>query len=103
MIRRPPVSTRTDTPFPYTTLFRSKRRERGEHGGEQRQSSEKLHRSAPRSAPSACEATPCARRVQCQVFRKIRKTCLSRPQRDQSRFPTRGESEGALGLDTLWS
>src|SRR3546814_6460369 len=23
MIRRPPVSTRTDTPFPYTTLFRS--------------------------------------------------------------------------------
>src|SRR3546814_2049992 len=25
MIRRPPVSTRTDTPFPYTTLFRSHR------------------------------------------------------------------------------
>src|SRR3546814_1076242 len=24
MIRRPPVSTRTDTLFPYTTLFRSK-------------------------------------------------------------------------------
>src|SRR3546814_14823265 len=23
MIRRPPESTRTDTPFPYTTLFRS--------------------------------------------------------------------------------
>src|SRR3546814_10028262 len=23
MIRRPPCSTRTDTPFPYTTLFRS--------------------------------------------------------------------------------
>src|SRR3546814_4415366 len=23
MIRRPPVSTRTDTPFPFTTLFRS--------------------------------------------------------------------------------
>src|SRR3546814_12378755 len=23
MIRRPPGSTRTDTPFPYTTLFRS--------------------------------------------------------------------------------
>src|SRR3546814_14222006 len=29
MIRRPPRSTRTDTLFPYTTLFRSK----GEHGG----------------------------------------------------------------------
>src|SRR3546814_13411291 len=24
MIRRPPISTRTDTLFPYTTLFRSK-------------------------------------------------------------------------------
>src|SRR3546814_2872770 len=23
MIRRPPIPTRTDTPFPYTTLFRS--------------------------------------------------------------------------------
>src|SRR3546814_16939205 len=28
MIRRPPRSTRTDTLFPYTTLFRSARRER---------------------------------------------------------------------------
>src|SRR3546814_3639724 len=27
MIRRPPRSTRTDTLFPYTTLFRSHRRE----------------------------------------------------------------------------
>src|SRR3546814_17048514 len=25
MIRRPPGSTRTETPFPYTTLFRSRR------------------------------------------------------------------------------
>src|SRR3546814_6505961 len=29
MIRRPPRSTRTDTLFPYTTLFRSKIREAG--------------------------------------------------------------------------
>src|SRR3546814_1082069 len=29
MIRRPPRSTRTDTLFPYTTLFRSQRRARG--------------------------------------------------------------------------
>src|SRR3546814_4303495 len=29
MIRRPPRSTRTDTLFPYTTLFRSVRRWRG--------------------------------------------------------------------------
>src|SRR3546814_20635180 len=35
MIRRPPRSTRTDTLFPYTTLFRSRRedRRRHEHGG----------------------------------------------------------------------
>src|SRR3546814_20201848 len=29
MIRRPPRSTRTDTLFPYTTLFRSQRQDRG--------------------------------------------------------------------------
>src|SRR3546814_5353480 len=29
MIRRPPRSTRTDTLFPYTTLFRSRRKEEG--------------------------------------------------------------------------
>src|SRR3546814_3896909 len=29
MIRRPPRSTRTDTLFPYTTLFRSRRRRSG--------------------------------------------------------------------------
>src|SRR3546814_10631298 len=34
MIRRPPRSTRTDTLFPYTTLFRSGCRGRGPVGGE---------------------------------------------------------------------
>src|SRR3546814_1019332 len=33
MIRRPPRSTRTDTLFPYTTLFRSLIDRRGRHGG----------------------------------------------------------------------
>src|SRR3546814_3321351 len=32
MIRRPPRSTRTDTLFPYTTLFRSRRHEAGDAG-----------------------------------------------------------------------
>src|SRR3546814_2300349 len=32
MIRRPPRSTRTDTLFPYTTLFRSEARSRAEEG-----------------------------------------------------------------------
>src|SRR3546814_1549359 len=33
MIRRPPRSTRTDTLFPYTTLFRSARRHHRRRGG----------------------------------------------------------------------
>src|SRR3546814_985908 len=32
MIRRPPISTRTDTLFPYTTLFRSARVHREQRG-----------------------------------------------------------------------
>src|SRR3546814_7114685 len=39
MIRRPPRSTRTDTLFPYTTLFRS--REEGQH-----QAKRGMHRAA---------------------------------------------------------
>src|SRR3546814_7667699 len=34
MIRRPPRSTRTDTLFPYTTLFRSDVREAGQLGSD---------------------------------------------------------------------
>src|SRR3546814_1850547 len=34
MIRRPPRSTRTDTLFPYTTLFRSTFADRGWRGGQ---------------------------------------------------------------------
>src|SRR3546814_5652735 len=34
MIRRPPRSTRTDTLFPYTTLFRSIRPEAAAHGAD---------------------------------------------------------------------
>src|SRR3546814_15282280 len=34
MIRRPPRSTRTDTLFPYTTLFRSDRSQPGDRGVE---------------------------------------------------------------------
>src|SRR3546814_10736783 len=34
MIRQPPESTRTDTPFPYTTLFRSRDRHRPRERGD---------------------------------------------------------------------
>src|SRR3546814_3902850 len=42
MIRRPPRSTRTDTLFPYTTLFRSRRRDAGD---EHHRSPHPRHRS----------------------------------------------------------
>src|SRR3546814_19397104 len=52
MIRRPPRSTRTDTLFPYTTLFRSRevRRDeaadrRAQHGAEQRRDADPGHRA----------------------------------------------------------
>src|SRR3546814_2403796 len=38
MIRRPPRSTRTDTLFPYTTLFRSGTADLGRDGGNHHQS-----------------------------------------------------------------
>src|SRR3546814_1661263 len=50
MIRRPPRSTRTDTLFPYTTLFRSPRRRR-----RARRPSDSCRQSAPgyrRSSPA---------------------------------------------------
>src|SRR3546814_13848470 len=56
MIRRPPRSTRTDTLFPYTTLFRSGRGEVGPHRRRLRhrhscradQENPRRHRSRPR-------------------------------------------------------
>src|SRR3546814_10216805 len=41
MIRRPPRSTRTDTLFPYTTLFRSRRRVSSVWGGQCGRATEK--------------------------------------------------------------
>src|SRR3546814_1097604 len=64
MIRRPPRSTRTDTLFPYTTLFRSPRpgwrRCRGGPGSPRQRSwrSRRRQRGARRPPPAA--RTPCA-------------------------------------------
>src|SRR3546814_19638062 len=48
MIRRPPISTRTDTLFPYTTLFRSggRRAARVTGGSDERAGSEQIGRGA---------------------------------------------------------
>src|SRR3546814_5020504 len=69
MIRRPPGSTRTDTLFPYTTLFRSaaggvhtaKRKQRGqairiEHAGDQKAQQRTLPRQPAQGAPKIAEA-----------------------------------------------
>src|SRR3546814_18831080 len=42
MLRRPPRSTRTDTLFPYTTLFRSLREELGDRAEVERRGAEGL-------------------------------------------------------------
>src|SRR3546814_5079584 len=56
MIRRPPRSTRTDTLFPYTTLFRSTIRTRTQAGlSRKRWESPKV---LPSPAASACDMKP---------------------------------------------
>src|SRR3546814_5931940 len=57
MIRRPPRSTRTDTLFPYTTLFRSSHRHRrgeGHQGGVDaaRRDQPRGRRARPRRGPN---------------------------------------------------
>src|SRR3546814_3615077 len=51
MIRRPPRSTRTDTLFPYTTLFRSPRRRCGRRRLRQHRHPRRRRRRAPRPPP----------------------------------------------------
>src|SRR3546814_3085408 len=51
MIRRPPRSTRTDTLFPYTTLFRSGRRAHARAQHRQRRIAARV-RAAGRNRPS---------------------------------------------------
>src|SRR3546814_3065676 len=50
MIRRPPRSTRTDTLFPYTTLFRSRGHPPAQHAG--------LNRNGPANSKPICSARP---------------------------------------------
>src|SRR3546814_1059160 len=54
MIRRPPRSTRTDTLFPYTTLFRSNRLFRTRHAeARSRAQARRYERLSPRFIPWA--------------------------------------------------
>src|SRR3546814_13073754 len=53
MIRRPPRSTRTDTLFPYTTLFRSLTRYRGLHATVMKPNFEEVSRLLGPHAPAS--------------------------------------------------
>src|SRR3546814_19041313 len=73
MIRRPPRSTRTDTLFPYTTLFRSPPRHRPA-------SLTRLHRAAEIGLPLLGERDPALAkfiRLEVQRERGIGKLCPS--------------------------
>src|SRR3546814_3187825 len=83
-IRRPPRSTRTDTLFPYTTLFRSRRRARSRSAARDRGAARRNRRSDRQSgahaAAQCCRARPCHR---CRVrgrrrgrFSYSRSSCL---------------------------
>src|SRR3546814_10606610 len=78
MIRRPPRSTRTDTLFPYTTLFRSASILRiAIHANPEpigaRQTMMPFHRSAPRSEEHTSELQP-TMRIAYAVFCLKKKT-----------------------------
>src|SRR3546814_13544664 len=57
MIRRPPRSTRTDTLFPYTTLFRSAASSMASPTSKARDSRSPSTRTAPRSTPTRSNAS----------------------------------------------
>src|SRR3546814_18324142 len=84
MIRRPPRSTRTDTLFPYTTLFRSRRkaRRRGANGVRLscRMSSRSAHAGLTRSEEHTSELQSLMR-ISYAVFCLKKKTVNHRQQR----------------------
>src|SRR3546814_2350745 len=82
MIRRPPKSTRTDTLFPYTTLFRSF--ELAQHNA--RMPHERLARRSQRD--------PLARAIQqrrAQITLKVLDTIAGRRQRQETVFGAFGQ------------
>src|SRR3546814_6378226 len=58
MIRRPPRSTRTDTLFPYTTLFRSTPTRRRTKRSPPRKAASRRHAASARTPPYTSKAAP---------------------------------------------
>src|SRR3546814_4279857 len=75
MIRRPPRSTRTDTLFPYTTLFRSKTKSKYEDdGGEEDENWREEEAGEERKVSTKKQAVrESGRRNPCTTKRKSRK------------------------------
>src|SRR3546814_3482600 len=88
MIRRPPRSTRTDTLFPYTTLFRSRcrgrrraRRRRPSHRGRRSRRSEE-HTSELQSLMRISYAVFCLKKKTTNKDKRIHKeTIIYRPKK----------------------
>src|SRR3546814_4646272 len=83
MIRRPPRSTRTDTLFPYTTLFRSRAIPRPECG---RHDLSIPGRGGPIAEPVRRRAGRCW-----SVHRSSRRYIEARPTRNRQRLGARSE------------
>src|SRR3546814_4148370 len=94
MIRRPPRSTRTDTLFPYTTLFRSarrahragdgnQRRRRGKRGGHYagtgRSDRSEEHTSELQSLMRISYAVFCLKKKKNKTIKKITKRHIQKP------------------------
>src|SRR3546814_10112930 len=73
MIRRPPIYTRTDTLFPYTTLFPSEDRQ-----AEHPTSDVELARRAERAAARALQAHPAGRHVDQRRARRGEHVAIAR-------------------------
>src|SRR3546814_13838405 len=109
MIRRPPRSTRTDTLFPYTTLFRS-HRVRAEGSGRRDRVSRLRHRGGGGGGPGArrrrrdrrsccARAGRRARRQPDAVLRRVGRTgrrCRCAKESDGSRESERRQGQGAV-------
>src|SRR3546814_13008511 len=91
MIRRPPRSTRTDTLFPYTTLFRSPRRH---HARPCPAAPSRLaHQGRRRTPPRSRARAPHRPLPRCRHGRRPRRPPLSttRPEASRRRLPRHGQ------------
>src|SRR3546814_4595064 len=89
MIRRPPRSTRTDTLFPYTTLFRSHRQEEREGGLPlARRQAPAGARHVPGAGPQAAAARRADRRHVARGHQRHHRSAAARSEEHTSELPS---------------